>query len=109
GGVGVSVQGKGSDRGALSLSSSVIERCLEEGVYVSGSDATIAATAIRDVAPESDGSYGRGVDVQSTDGRRATLTMQSSVVERCFDIGVFAQASDVTVASSIVRDMQPRK
>jgi hypothetical protein len=93
----------------LTLRSSLLEQNRDCGVFVSGSDATIEATAVRGTVPESDGALGTGVWVQAgkATGRRSALALRASLLERNHFAGVGVDGSDATIESIIVRDTQP--
>jgi hypothetical protein len=97
GGIGVGLQGA-----AVTLRGSLIERVTEAGVLVSGGDAQIEATVIRDIAPNQ--GYASGVSVSQNDGVIGHLHMLGSIVERSADVGVYISGSEATLEGSLVRD-----
>jgi len=89
----------GGPPGTASLTGSVVEDNGEAGVYVSGSTLTVERTVVRDTA-------GRGFDINDdpTIHARANVEIQSSVVERSVEMGLFVGGADLGVESSVVRD-----
>jgi hypothetical protein len=87
------------------------------GVFVMGSDATVASTVIRATRPRAaDQEAGRGLLVQlgcieSPTGlglvcdpeARANATLRSSLIEDNHDVGVFIGGADATLETSVVR------
>jgi hypothetical protein len=91
------------------LRTSLLEQNHEAGVRIQVSEATIEATVIRNTQPNSDGIYGRGIDVtEAPSGERATLTLRRSLIEQNHDIGVIVVGSDATIEATVVRNTQPR-
>ena len=70
-------------RATLNLQSSVVSGNHEDGIEVSGSDATITSSVVSDTAPRtSDGHVGIGIYVLDDGTQRASLSLQTSTVER---------------------------
>ncbi|WP_437670771.1 hypothetical protein [Sorangium sp. So ce131] len=97
------------ERGALTLRTSLLEHNHEAGVLISGSDATIEATVVRDTEPRSDGTLGIGVEVgqDSAAHERAKATLRASLLEHNHEAGVRVAGSDATIEATVVRDTQP--
>jgi hypothetical protein len=72
-----------------------------------GGALTMEGTVVRDTMPDTQGALGRGVDVQPLEAERATLAVRGCVLERSTELGMFVDASDVTIESSIVRGTLP--
>ncbi|MBW2528869.1 MAG: right-handed parallel beta-helix repeat-containing protein [Deltaproteobacteria bacterium] len=92
------------------VTGSLVERCHELGVYVSGSEATLTGLVIRDTLPrQSDLAFGRGIGIQlaSSTGTSASVSISGSLIERSHDIGVFVGASQATLTGVVVRDTMP--
>ncbi|WP_437630269.1 right-handed parallel beta-helix repeat-containing protein [Sorangium sp. So ce854] len=110
GGVGIEVSNPDDarERASLALSSSLVERNHEIGIRVSGADAAIESTVVRDTQRNSDGTSGRGIQVQESldDHEPAKATIRNSLVERNHDGGVVVGGADVTIEASVVRDTQ---
>ncbi len=89
---------------------SLVERNQKVGVLVSGADATIEATVVRETQPLSDGTAGNGINVQvdETTHERGRATIRASVVERNHEAGVVVQGSDATIEATTIRTTQPR-
>jgi hypothetical protein len=88
-----------------------VERNRDLGIHVSGSNATVEATVVRDtLAQESDQGAGRAVNVNpaATTGERSTLVLRSCLLDQNRDVGVFVSGSDATVEGTIVRATQPQ-
>lgn len=99
------------DRSALDLRSSVIERSVDLGMMVGGSDAMIEGTAVRDTAPRAtDGQFGRGISIQQDPdtGQRSAVTMAGCAVEDNHDVGVIVDGSDADIAATVVRGTKSR-
>jgi hypothetical protein len=94
-------------RSGVSLVASTVEGCGEMGVFASGADLWIDATAVRDSLPAMLGP-GRGINVQAHgDGQRGSLVLQHSVIERSHQVGVGVIGSDSTMIASEIRDTYP--
>ena len=103
-------------RGSLSLSDSVVEHNHEVGIYVAGSDAVVDGAVVRSTVSQlSDGTGGGGIYVQISclpgfcePAARSTLMLSRSLLDRNQEIGLSLIGSDMTVESSVVRDVAPR-
>ena len=110
GGRGISVEA--SDVGKaprLTLTSSVIERNLEYGVFAGGAEVTIETSVIRDTAatvlPAFTGAFGQGVHVQSRFGTiPASLSLAGSLLERNLEGGVVVVSAAAAVEATVVRE-----
>ncbi|MBI4701292.1 MAG: right-handed parallel beta-helix repeat-containing protein [Deltaproteobacteria bacterium] len=93
---------------SVTVKASLVETARELGVFVSGSDATIEATVVRDTQPdEKDLVGGRSIHIQDTDtGQRAAVTVRTSLIERNHEVGVCVLGSDASIEASVVRDTQ---
>jgi len=94
----------------IAVTRSLIEAAAEVAVLGTGGDVTVASSNVRDTQPVFDGTFGVGVAVQldpATD-IRATLALESSVLERNRCAGVFVIGSDATLEGVVVRDTQPQ-
>jgi len=102
GGNGIMVQ----DDGQLQLLRSVVEENLEFGVYVLGSTAEVESSVLRNTKPQpTTKEYGLGlIDAKNMDGKRATVTIRSSVVAANASVGIGVVDSDLTLETSVVRD-----
>jgi hypothetical protein len=88
----------------VTVTRSLVERNHEIGVYVDGASATLESTVIRNTFPNAPSFVGRGINAQDSGGARASVDVLRSLVERSHEIGVFAEASDVTIEATVVRD-----
>ncbi|WP_437752273.1 right-handed parallel beta-helix repeat-containing protein [Sorangium sp. So ce1389] len=111
-GRGIHVQGDHATkaRGKLTLRASLLERNHDNGVVITGAEATIEATLVRDTLPDDNETYGRGIHVEGdpTTKARGTLALRASLVEQNHEAGVYVEGSDATIEASVVRDTQPR-
>ena len=84
----------------LTLMGSVLERSLEAGLYVSGSDATIDASWVRDTKGSAfDDRFGDGIVVISTFGP-ATAIVTASGIEASARVGISAVGAPVGIETS---------
>ncbi len=95
--------------------STLVERSVGCGVLVSGGDATLEATLVRDTQAALDGNFGRGVQVQphklegqATTGRVGSLAMRGCAVERSVDVGLSIVSAGATIDGTLVRDVAAR-
>jgi hypothetical protein len=88
---------------------SVVERTHEHGIYVSGSEATIESTVVRDTLEGGTMLQGRGLQTHDDETwhRRANVVVRSSVFERNREAGVALFGSDVILEGIVVRDTLP--
>jgi len=88
---------------------SLIERSTDCGVFVSGGEATVEGTLVRDTLPDGDGKFGRGIEIQDdTDELSgATATLRGCLFEQNREVGIFAYRSQVTIEGTVVRGTQP--
>jgi len=94
----------------LALVSSLVEDSHVFGVQISGSEAFIEGSVVRDSLPSSVGDgFGYGVQVQSDPvmGDRAVATVSASLVAHNHTIGVAMSNADVTIEGTVVRDTLP--
>jgi hypothetical protein len=103
-GRGVDVEGLGP-RGSLALRHAVVEQVREHGIYVSGSDAAIESTLVRDVTPGATTDPGRGINARGNASGRAVVQVVGSVIERVRETGIYGNDADVTVDDTVVRDV----
>jgi hypothetical protein len=103
-------------RGSLSLSESVVEQNHEIGIFVAGSDAMVDGAVVRSTLPQpADGTGGGGIYVQISclpgfcePTARSTLTLRRSVLDQNQEIGLSLIGADMTVESTVVRNVAPR-
>ena len=95
------------ERAHVQVTASVIERTHCTGVYVEGSDAELVGVVVRDILPDEEGNWGRGIQVRvnSDTYKRGKVQLTASVVERTHDIGVFVSGSDAEIWWAAVRDV----
>jgi len=94
---------------AFVLSRSLVEATSDLGVFVSGSEATVRQTVIRDVVPISGAfsGYGLALVIGAGTGKRSIATVETSLIEHTFDVGVVAFGCDVVLDGAVVRDTAP--
>jgi hypothetical protein len=106
-GRGIDVEAQGSARGSLVLGHALVELVREHGIYLSGSDATIDATLVRDVAWASLTDPGRGLNGRSNAGGASVVSVTGSVIERVHDSGIWCGDCEIAVATTTLRDTLP--
>jgi hypothetical protein len=93
--------------GGIALRNSLIERATHVGVRVrDGASATLDADLVRDTAPATDGSGGRGVEAASS-STPGTVAITHSLFERNHDLQIALFGSDGLVDGCLVRDGLP--
>ncbi|MGF1469417.1 MAG: right-handed parallel beta-helix repeat-containing protein [Sandaracinaceae bacterium] len=98
------------DGGRVDVRRGVLERNRDVGVLVAGegTEAVLEDLVVRDTqARESDGTFGRGLNVQS--GARAEL--RRALLERNREVGVFVagEGTEALLEDVVVRETQPRR
>ena len=83
----------------------------ETGLFVSGADAVLESTIVRDSQPlPTNGLFGRGVTVEDgSQGEPAAVTMSYSVLERSHEVGLALFGSTATILGSRISDTSPRR
>jgi hypothetical protein len=96
-------------RSTLTVRASLLEGNHESGVTITGSDATIDGSVVRDTQPLSDGSKGHGIAIQHSKETfaRATLTLRASLLEENRALGFSSLQSDATIEATVIRNTQP--
>jgi hypothetical protein len=106
GGRGISAMGHPTTmaRSTLMVASSLVERSNENGILVSGSDATIEATIVRGTTPWQADGVGRGVTFQQSadTGQGTAATLRTSLLEGHEGVGLLVGGATVTVEDSAV-------
>jgi hypothetical protein len=92
-------------RSDVKVRGSVVESSHEFGVYVSGSDAWLEGTLVRDTQPSGRG-FGRGIEVQANKSaaERASALVRGCLVESSYEAGVAVIGSDAVAEGVLVRD-----
>lgn len=97
----------------LTVLASLVETSHEVGILVAGAPATVRSTVVRDTEPVNgfQGTFGgRGINVEEDDqGRLSTATIEGCVVEANHDAGIFAEAAELYVTGSVVRNTTPAR
>jgi len=111
-GWGIGIQGDSdtAERASVTLRASLLEQNHDIGVFVTGSDATIEGTVVRNTQSQaSDQASGRGINIQrdSDTAERASVTLCASLLEQNHDIGLFVAGSDATIEGIVVRTTLP--
>ncbi len=95
-------------RPSLEVRSSLFERGVYAGVSVAGVAASLEGVIVRDIAPTAEtGTAGVGVAVETHSAPvvRGTAAILGSVIERTTTDGIVVLGADVTIASTLVRDV----
>jgi len=112
-GIGIQIQNNPATgaRGALTLSSSLLDQNHVAAVVLLGSDGTIEATRIRDTLPQvSDNTDGRAVGAAGAEpGERTVLTLRSSLLDNNSEFGVSVLGSDIHLDGVAIRDTKPQQ
>jgi hypothetical protein len=106
-GIGVQLNPATGARSSVVVKSSLLERNHEAGVHVSGSDATVEATVVREAFPDAQGLYGRAVQVQLSPetGAAASALLRASLFERSLEAGIMVVGpATAEVDACVVRD-----
>jgi hypothetical protein len=108
-GYGIALQDEPSDmvRSAGTITRSLLERSLEIGLYVQGSDLAADSLAIRDtLVRATDGRGGRAMSVEDdvTTGQRSVASLERVRLERNGAFGLIATGSDVAAHRLRVAD-----
>jgi hypothetical protein len=92
---------------AVTVSDSRFERNVEGGIVVVGSSIDVRRVAVRDTLPSADLGLGRGIIVQADAlGAPSFGHVESSLVERATETGVFVSSSQLELLTSEVHDTQ---
>ncbi|HZO11660.1 MAG TPA: right-handed parallel beta-helix repeat-containing protein, partial [Polyangiaceae bacterium] len=96
-------------RSRLVVQRSLFERNRDVGIFVTGSDATIEATVVRDTHVDANGEAGVGLYVGDTGSppERANVVVEQSLFERNHEAGVLVVGSDATIHGTVARDTVP--
>jgi parallel beta helix pectate lyase-like protein len=97
------------ERSRATIRDSLFERCRDGGLSVSGSDATVESTTVRDILPNLDGAIrGYGIATQAYASTGASrLTVVGSMFDRCSEAALFLTGSEVDIDDVAVVDSQP--
>jgi hypothetical protein len=92
------------------ITRSLIRNSEETGVYLSGAEAIIDATIIRNIAAVNEQVESRSISAQPSpsSGERSMLSVLRSVIEDGAGIGIFASASHAAVDGVLVQRVAPR-
>ncbi|MFH2010012.1 MAG: right-handed parallel beta-helix repeat-containing protein [bacterium] len=95
--------------GSVRVSSSLVTGNRGLGISVSGVQAEVHTTWVRDTLPEqSTGNFGRGISTQcDLSGVCGTLLVSSSLVTGNRGVGILANGADTEVNTTVVRDTLP--
>jgi hypothetical protein len=108
-GRGIEVDDDAKGRAGVILRASLLMQNHEDGVLVTGSDATIEATVVRDTQPNGSVDEGNGIlaEADLVTHERARMTLRTSLLEQNYAGGVKVLGSDATIEASVVRATQP--
>jgi len=84
---------------------SLVEQTREFAVFIEGSEATLESVAVRGTTGDSNGEFGRGLQIQLNPQtlEPARVSVWASVVESNHSAGVIAAGADLTLEASVVR------
>jgi hypothetical protein len=101
---GIDVE-RGFGATSVLVKDTLVERTTELGVFVSGTEVTIASSAIRSSQPI-EGQFGRAIQVQRdpADGQRGHVTVIGSALQHNHEISIYNASSDVRVEGSWIHD-----
>jgi hypothetical protein len=89
----------------LVMRASVVEHSHELGVFISGSQATVEASVVRDTLPNALGLGGHGVHVMAEPlGTPTTLVLRAALIEQSSEAAVAVNASVATVEACLLRN-----
>ncbi len=90
----------------VEISESAILDSTGAAVLAEGALVTVRASVIRDISPDALGA-GRGIEIRATSPGRVETKLQvsGSVIEGAHDVGISSWNADLTVDSSVVRDV----
>jgi hypothetical protein len=93
-------------RGWGEVTQSLIEQSREAAVIVGGADATLDRVILRDIQLGSHNS-GRGLEALASNlgPGRTKVTLRSSIVERCQELGVIIAGAEATIEGSVIRSI----
>jgi len=111
GGLGRGIHLQDDEIGApasITVTGSLLEENAEVGLYLSGSDAVVSASLVRDTVPGTFRPDASGIAAEESghSGMRATLSVDTSIIERTIGLGFTLSGSSTTIHRSIVRDTQ---
>lgn len=99
------------ERPTVAILSSTIEQGRRIGIGLSGVDARVEGTLVRDIQSElATGVHGRGLvaEVSPQAGVRASLSCTGSVVERSQEVGLLVLGSEAALSGVAIVDTRPR-
>jgi hypothetical protein len=109
-----------SSRPSLMLRDSLLQQNHKNALAVSGADATVDASVLRDTLPEaSSQTGGRGMNVEGgctassgdvvcDPALASRVTLRGSLVDNNHDVGLFISGSEATVETTVVRGTMPQ-
>ncbi len=110
-GYGINIQDhiKTKARANVTIHACLVEQNHDEGVAVTGSDATIEATVVRSTLADLLGKHGRGISVEDDSGTkaRANVTVHACLIEQNHELGVFISSSDATIDATVICSTLP--
>ncbi|MFH2006556.1 MAG: right-handed parallel beta-helix repeat-containing protein [bacterium] len=93
--------------GRLTVTSSVVARNRDIGLFIAGVESVVTSTVVRDtLSLQSDGTAGVGIAVRCTQQPNvcARLSVTSSWISNNRETGILATGVETTIASTVVRD-----
>ncbi|MFH2010787.1 MAG: right-handed parallel beta-helix repeat-containing protein [bacterium] len=95
--------------GALTVRRTVVQGNRYAGVSVTGVQAALRSSVVRDTVADDDGTAGHGIQAQrdTTYGVSGALDVESCLVSGNHEAGIIVEGVDTTVVSTVVRDTTP--
>lgn len=105
-GASIQVNWRSGATANASIRGSALVDNAEAGLFLSGGEATIEGVLVRDVALTQ--SLSRGINIQGDfyGGVASSAEIRSSVIEGTREVGLFIAGADVTLESSVVREVR---
>jgi hypothetical protein len=94
-----------TDKSTLTLRDSLVEGNHGLGLTVIASEATLIRSAVRDTKPQPKEKKDGVCIAVAGDPIPSKLTMEQSLVERCYDTGIFIHAATVTLTGCTIREI----
>jgi hypothetical protein len=93
----------------LALQGGIVDRSAEIGILLSGVQAEIDHTLVRDTRPNpTTGWFGRGIQIQDVEGTFSTAAIRRTRVEQSYDVGIGVMDASVTIEATTIATTHPR-
>ncbi|MDI3289017.1 right-handed parallel beta-helix repeat-containing protein [Polyangium sp. 15x6] len=105
-GLGIHAQSDAGQRASLHVRGALIEKNLDTGIAVDGSEALIESSVVRETLPRGDTEPGRGLNVQGVAKVElpTEVTVRASVVEKNHGLGIFVAGAKALIEATVVRE-----